>query len=463
LKLRTKFTLLTSALVILILLSVDFVIYLLFIHIATRNEIELLRNKSEQIIEKIGPMAIMGTGPNNQIQSYLPEDSMVRIFNPDLKVVRIYQEEQDIDLNQIHLSSLNDSKLLDVNNQKILVVRVPIQAENKVIGVFEIVEKMETLEANINLLVTILLISTGGAVLLSVIGASLLSRTLLKPISDSIVTMREIESSLVFKKIPTRGQSNDELFHMTETFNRLMDRLEESFYKQQQFVSDASHELNTTITIIEGYANMLRRWGTTDQKIQRESIEAIYEESKQMRKMTRQLLDLASSQQNGSLKMEEFDLLACCEQVSSLVKKLHSQSIVVHSADREIWMVGDLTKIKQLLLILIDNALKYSNRSIEIHVTKDSTNVVIKVKDFGIGIARDEIQHVFERFYRVDTSRDRRTGGTGLGLPIAKSIVTEHHGTIRIESEEGVGTEVIVHLPIDNYIESGNRLVARTK
>jgi two-component system sensor histidine kinase ArlS len=449
LKLKTKFTLLTSALVILILLSVDFVIYLLFINIATRNEIDLLRNKSEQIIEKIGPMAIMDTGLRNQIQSYLPEDSTIRIFNPDLKVVQIYQNEQDINLNLIHLSSMNDSKLLDINNQKILVVRVPIQADYKVIGVFEIVEKMETLGANINLLVTILLFSTGGAVLLSIIGASFLSRTLLKPISESIVTMREIESSLVFKKIPSRGQMNDELFQMTETFNRMMDRLAENFHKQQQFVSDASHELNTTIAIIEGYANMLRRWGTNDQKIQRESIDAIYEESKLMRKMTRQLLDLASSQQNDSLNIEKFDLLACCEQVSSLVKKLHSQSIVVHSEDSEIWMVADLTKIKQLLLILIDNALKYSDRSIEIHVTVESMNVVIKVKDFGIGIAQEELPHVFERFYRVDTSRDRRTGGTGLGLSIAQSIVNEHHGTIRIESEEGVGTEVIVHLPIE--------------
>jgi two-component system sensor histidine kinase ArlS len=448
-KLRSKFTLLTSALVILILLSVDFVIYLLFIHIATLNEIELLRNKSEQIIEKIGPMRIMDSGLRNQIQSYLPEDSMIRIFNPQLEVVQIYQNEQDIDLSQIHLSSLNDSKLLEIKDQKILVVRVPIQVDNKVIGVFEIVEKMDLLGANINLLVTILLFSTGGAVLLSVIGASFLSRTLLKPISDSIITMREIESSLVFKKIPSHGQTNDELFQMTETFNRMMDRLEESFHKQEQFVSDASHELNTTITIIEGYANMLRRWGTNDQKIQRESIEAIYEESKQMRKMTRQLLDLASSQQNESLNLEKFDLLACCEQVSSVVKKLHPHSIVVYSADKVIWMVADLSKIKQLLLILIDNALKYSNRSIEIHVTVEPMNVVIKVKDFGIGIAQEEIQHVFERFYRVDTSRDRRTGGTGLGLSIAQSIVNEHHGTIRIESEEGVGTEVIVNLPIE--------------
>ncbi|WP_239616517.1 sensor histidine kinase [Cohnella mopanensis] len=445
-KLRTKFTILTSALVILILLSVDVVVYMLFIHIATRNEIDLLRNKSEQIIEKIGPRSILSTGQENQLQSYLPEDSIIRIYSPDLKVVQIYQEEQDIDLNQIHFTSMNGSELLDIEGQKLLVVRVPIQADDKVIGVFEIVEKMESLKTTTDLLIMILLFSTGGAVILVVLGASLLSRTLLKPISDSILTMREIESSLVFKKIPFRRQSNDELFLMTETFNRMMERLEESFLKQQQFVSDASHELNTTITIIEGYANMLRRWGITDKQIQIESIDAIYEESKQMRKMTRQLLDLASSQQNNSLNIEKFDLVACCKQVASIVKKLHTQRIIIHSKHREIWINADLTKIKQLLLILIDNALKYSKREIEIHLKTESTNVEIRVQDYGIGIELEEISNVFERFYRVDSSRHRKTGGTGLGLPIAKSIVNEHNGKIWIESEVGIGTEVIVQL-----------------
>lgn len=448
-KLRTKFTLLTSTLVILILLSVDIVIYFLFIQLATRNEIGLLSNKSEQIIEKIGPSVIVDKNQNGQILSYLPEDSAIRIFTPDMKVVQVYQQEPDIDFNQIAISPTKDSRLLDINDQKILVVRIPIESDNKTIGVLEIAEKMESLEANINLLVMILFFATLGAVMLSVCGALILSRTLFKPITDSIITMKEIESSLVFKKIPTQGRSNDELFHMTETFNRMMERLEENFHKQQQFVSDASHELNTTITIIEGYANMLRRWGTRDQKIQGESVEAIYEESKQLRKMTRQLLDLASSQKNENIAFEKFDLVACCRQVSSLAKQLHKHDIRLHSDCRELEIVADLSKVKQLLLILIDNALKYSERAIDIYVAKEAANAIIRVKDYGIGIAQENIENVFERFYRVDSSRNRKTGGTGLGLPIAQSIVSAHHGKIRIESAVGAGTEVILHLPVE--------------
>jgi two-component system, OmpR family, sensor histidine kinase ArlS len=192
---------------------------------------------------------------------------------------------------------------------------------------------------------------------------------------------------------------------------------------------------------------MLRRWGTIDEKVHRESIEAIYEESKHMRTMTQQLLDLASSQQNEKLNLESFELVACCEQVAAMISKLHSQKIIVHSAEKESWIEADMAKIKQLLIILIDNALKYSKSSIELKLSLSMDRIEIRVKDYGIGIPQDEIGNVFERFYRVDQSRYRKTGGTGLGLPIAQSIVKEHRGTIRIESEEGSGTEVIVELP----------------
>jgi len=449
-KLRTRFTLLTSALIICLLIFVDIIVYILFIRIATDNEIDLLRSKSEQIIEKIGAPFLFNEEQAKQIQNYLPEDTLVRIFNTNREVVLELKDEDELDLSQIHFTSMETSKLMDVNDQKILVVRVPIESDNMNMGTFEIIEKLDTLETNVNLLVSILLFTTGAAAMLSVVGGFYLSRKMLKPISESIHTMQEIESSLVFKQIPSHGNPNDELFKMTETFNRMMDRLAESFHKQQQFVSDASHELNTTIAIIEGYANMLRRWGNHDEKIQKESIEAIYQESKQMRKMTQQLLDLASSQQNEQLRLENFDFIEGCNHLVAVVKKLHAQKIVVHVSEQEIRINADPTKIKQLLMILIDNALKYSKKTVELHIGKTKTNVSIRVKDYGIGIPKDEIQNVFERFYRVDQSRQRKTGGTGLGLPIAKSIVKEHHGTIRIESQEDIGTEVTVILPFEH-------------
>lgn len=234
---------------------------------------------------------------------------------------------------------------------------------------------------------------------------------------------------------------------MTATFNRMMERLEESFQSQQQFVSDASHELNTTLMIIEGYANMLRRWGTRDEDIHKESIESIYEETQRMRTMTQQLLTLASSQQKDPEPHERIEMIGCCQQVVAHLKPVHDRQISILTEEKEIWLDANLTKMKQLLVILLDNALKYSSDEIEIGLSTDEKDVYIRVKDYGIGIPEGQIKRVFERFYRVDSSRHRKTGGTGLGLPIAKAITDAHQGTIRMESVEGEGTVVIVTLP----------------
>jgi two-component system sensor histidine kinase ArlS len=449
-RLKNKITLLTSVWVIAILLIVDITVYLLFIKLATQNEIDLLQTKSEQMIEKLGPQALIQKKQDRQLQMFIPEDTTIRIINAKAELISFIHNEETVSLPPHKFATKKESELSQENGQKAVIVRVPITIGNQVVGTFEMIEMMDSLNSSINMLITILIISTGGAIVLSFIGGTFLSRTIVKPISKSIQTMQEIESSLIFKRIPSLGHSKDEIFKMTETFNRMMGRLEESFLKQQQFVSDASHELNTTLTIVEGYANMLRRWGTKDQDIQKESIESIYEESKRMRIMTQQLLDLAAAQHGMKLDAQPFDLVDSCTRAAALVKTLHKRTIHINTVGRDPIITADPLKIKQLLLILLDNALKYSGREIELSVSLEDTHAVIRVKDYGIGIPKEEQDLIFERFYRVDQARHRTTGGTGLGLPIAKSIVVDHGGTIRVDSEEGAGTEVTVQLPRGN-------------
>lgn len=110
-------------------------------------------------------------------------------------------------------------------------------------------------------------------------------------------------------------------------------------------------------------------------------------------------------------------------------------------------MEGDELKLKQVLIILLDNAIKYSAEKIDVYLETDSQFVTISIRDYGIGIPESEISQIFERFYRVDKARSRETGGTGLGLSIAKNIIALHHGDIQIASKEGVGTEVTVRIP----------------
>lgn len=447
-KLRTKITLLSSILVMSILLFVDVTVHLLFVKIATRNEREVLQNKWTEIIAETGPTMILKNAWGSKLKDELSGDTTLRVFDQQSRLLYEVSRQSRFKLGGIRFNTSQSSQLTDVQGHKILVIHLPVLSpEGNQKGTLEIVEKWDALETNLDILNTILITSTVGAMLLSLVGSTILANAILLPISSSIQTMQEIERSLKFKKIPVGGHNQDELSQMTATFNRMMERLEESFQSQQQFVSDASHELNTTLMIIEGYANMLRRWGTRDEEIRKESIESIYEETQRMRTMTQQLLTLASSQQKDPEPHERIEMIGCCQQVVAHLKPVHDRQISILTEENEIWLDANLTKMKQLLVILLDNALKYSSDEIEIGLSTDEKDVYIQVKDYGIGIPEGEIKRVFERFYRVDSSRHRKTGGTGLGLPIAKAITDAHQGTIRMESVEGEGTVVIVTLP----------------
>ncbi|MFB9328649.1 sensor histidine kinase [Paenibacillus aurantiacus] len=451
-KLKNKIMILTASLVIGILICIDISVYGLFIRSATQSETESLQTKAEQIIEKVGADRLIQGGQHQLLRLLLPEDTMIRVVNSDKQVIESVVSEEAFDLPTIKLSTQIESQLMEDNETSLLVVRMPIRSGSQQVGMFEIAEKLESLDTNLNLLITLLTVTTIGGIILSFIGGSLLSRAIIKPISKSIQTMKEIEESLVFKRIPLQGSVHNEMAQMTITFNRLMDRLEESFASQQRFISDASHELNTTLTIVEGYANMLRRWGGKDETVQRESIETIYEETRRMRFMTQQLLDLAASQNSHVREAEAFDMVNICKQSIALEKDVHKREIKLELEGSSSSMIGDPYKIKQLLIILIDNALKYSNDEVRVKAKFEPKQIRIHVIDKGIGIPRKEINLVFERFYRVDLARQRKTGGTGLGLAIAKEIVIEHGGTIQIDSDEGVGTEVIITMP-RNFME----------
>ncbi|KAF6583522.1 MULTISPECIES: sensor histidine kinase [Paenibacillus] len=447
-KLRTKITLLSSILVMTILLFVDVTVHLLFVKIATRNEREVLQNKWTEIIAETGATMILKNAWGSKLKDELSADTILRVFDQQSRLLYEVSRQSRFKLNDIHFNLSQSSQLTDLQDHKILIIHLPVLSpEGSQKGTLEIVEKWDALENNLDILNTILITSTVGAMLLSLVGSTILANAILLPIASSIQTMQEIERSLKFKKIPAGSPNQDELSQMTATFNRMMERLEESFQSQQQFVSDASHELNTTLMIIEGYANMLRRWGTRDEDIRKESIESIYEETQRMRTMTQQLLTLASSQQQDSGPYERVELVGCCQQVVAHLKPVHERQISIFTEEKEIWLDANLAKIKQLLVILLDNALKYSSEEIEIWLSTDEKDVHLRVKDYGIGIPESEIKRVFERFYRVDSSRHRKTGGTGLGLPIAKAITDAHQGTIRMESAEGEGTDVIVTLP----------------
>ena len=266
---------------------------------------------------------------------------------------------------------------------------------------------------------------------------------------------------------------NTELQGIENAINNLIDRMRKSYIQQARFVSDASHELRTPISVIQGYANMLIRWGREDEKILDESINAIKAESEAMSRLVEQLLFLARGD-NGKnqLMIEKISLTDMIKEIYDeymMVDQKHIFRITAHT-DNPVYAFGDYAMLKQTARILVDNAVKYTPEGNEIIVCAgmDEDGVpCFEVQDYGAGIPCEDLPKVFERFYRSDDARNRKTGGTGLGLSIAKWIVDKHKGYFKVMSCVGVGTKFTVCLPqtytqdnIDDSKEGGENSVA---
>lgn len=234
--------------------------------------------------------------------------------------------------------------------------------------------------------------------------------------------------------------------------NNLIDRMRESYRQQSRFVSDASHELRTPISVIQGYANMLDRWGKDDESVLEEGITAIKHESQHMSALVDQLLFLARSD-SGRNKMvrEELSLTFLMKEVYEESKMIDDTHIYTFRelAPQEVKMVGDPTMLKQTMRILADNAVKYTKEYDEIIFATGIQNdeIYFYVQDTGTGMEEKDVSHIFERFYRSDEARNSKTGGTGLGLSIAKWIVDKHRGHFDILSRKELGTRITVYFP----------------
>ena len=261
---------------------------------------------------------------------------------------------------------------------------------------------------------------------------------------DIAVRLDAIDASGLDTRIPV-GATQKELGGLAEAINGMLDRINESYNSQVRFVSNASHELRTPISVIQGYANLLDRWGKNDEKALEESIAAIKSEAQSMKDLVEQLLFLARGDNDSMrISIEKLNINAIIEEVTAETQMITPSHTITFTADEELHIAGDALLIKQALRILIDNSIKYTpeNEEIKIALKKEGDMVNISVTDSGIGINSDDLPFIFDRLYRSDDSRTRKTGGSGLGLSIAKWIVQRHGGTIEVVSRKDIGTRV---------------------
>jgi len=224
--------------------------------------------------------------------------------------------------------------------------------------------------------------------------------------------------------------------------------------RQQEFLADASHELRTPIAVIQTNLEVVKASGEETVNSQMIWVDNAYDEVKRMHRIVEDLMFLARADCGDVVVFREpIDLTYLIKDVTEKMAPLAGKKGIyfINTLEDDLIMTGDEKQITQLLVILLDNAIKYSNenQSIQMVGKRTTQGLTVEVTDQGIGIPANEIDHVFQRFYRVDKARSRTEGGTGLGLSIAKWIVDEHHGEIIIESEENKGTKVTLNFNVD--------------
>ena len=297
-----------------------------------------------------------------------------------------------------------------------------------------------------------LLIVVFALAVIAVVGASIvLANGATRPIAELTDAISSIGSEQLNRRLGWKDRT-DEVGRLAATFDAMLARLEGAFARERQFISDASHELKTPLTVIHSNAQLLERWGDRDQAVRTESLEAIIEESAGLARIVNGMLTLAKAESGDDIPREPVDVAYVVgDAMRAATNRAHEKGLAVSLNAPEggaATVMGDPNLLRQLFTNLIDNAIKFTERgSIGARVLALPEHVVVEIADTGPGIEDEALVRVFDRFYRTDKSRSRAVEGTGLGLAIVRSIAHVHAGTVTASRREDGGTIFRVTLP----------------
>jgi two-component system, OmpR family, sensor kinase len=339
------------------------------------------------------------------------------------------------------------------------IVTFPVLENNHISKIVQVASSLEDVEDALNTLFLILIIAVPLALMIASLGGQFLANKALRPVDHITQTARVITSQNLNQRIrPLKVK--DELSRLIDTFNDMISRLDQSFRQIKQFTADASHELKTPLTILKGEVEVTLRKERAPADYE-QTLKSNLEEINRMSQIVEDLL-LLSKADIGEVRLNPEDILVS-EVLNEVVIQMkilaHSKKIEIDTfQDDDIYISGDLLRVRELFLNLIENGIKYSEEGGAIRVTLRKVSqpngeaerafAEIVVSDNGMGIAREDQERIFDRFYRVDKARSRDQGGSGLGLSICKWIAEAHQGEIKVESEVGKGSSFIVRLPL---------------
>jgi signal transduction histidine kinase len=324
---------------------------------------------------------------------------------------------------------------------------VEVGAQSKLIGYLQVARLVDNEALALRRLGLIMLLTGLAALTLSLMMGAILTNHFLRPLDDiAAVALQITRADDLSRRLPDTGRK-DEIGRLTMVLNQTLERLERLFHARQRFLADVSHELRTPLTTIRGNIDLMQRMGEADP----EALGVVQEELERMTRLVEDLLLLARADTGGlPIRREPVQLDTIFLEVYRQVRSIRQPVEVILREVDQVCVMGDVDRLKQLILNLVDNAIKYTPErgTVSMALAQDAGRATIEVSDTGIGIPAEELERVFDRFYRVEKARSRRMGGSGLGLSIARWIAQAHGGEITVSSTLGAGSTFRVSLPI---------------
>ena len=404
--------------------------------------------------------------------SFASRGLLIQIATPDDEVVRTseYAPSRPLMPEQEEPGRGPEFVTTTFGDDELRAVRYPLfvtdsEGTNWYIGSVIVGERLTMTHETLASLRQVLLVTSALGLTLAIVGGWVLAGRALRPVdrvtaAAAAIAAGDGTATSLQARLPV-PPTNDELSRLSATFNAMLGRLEASFRAQERFVADASHELRTPLTAIRGNVEVLSRQvraarAGIESSDLADSLDDIKRESDRMRRLLDDLLLLARADAGSDaapaagIRQDAVRLETVAAEAARSAEAIGSGQTIELEAPRGVLVRGDPDRLHQLVMILLDNAIRHTPAGGRIRVAVAATpdgNARLAVRDDGEGIAPEHLPHVFERFYRADGARGRSSGGTGLGLAIARAIAQAHGGEIAATSEPGRGATFIVTLP----------------
>ncbi|MFJ7183476.1 ATP-binding protein [Lysinibacillus xylanilyticus] len=411
-----------------------------------QSKIKLTSDDLVSFLESQGPNLTVQQIQQNTglLKAIVDRDQTVRMYNVDgIEILSINNTSKAAPLSVMH-----EIVEMTIDKKDAFVINEPIQL-GFFKGYIQVVHPLTKFQSLMHYLLTAMLIAGLGGLVLSASIGYYLANYLMKPLHALRSSMKTVMDKGFNEPIQLSYTSHDEIGDLLKMYNAMMNELQISFTKQQQFVADASHELRTPIQAIEGHLSLLKRWGKDDPEILEESIDTSLMEIARMRKMIEELLELARREEKDI--KSEANAVAVLEAVIEETRLLHPEARISLSKDEEIGRLFITENaLSQIVRNIIENAIRYCEKipEIQISLSASEKEAMIKIEDNGIGIAEENIPYIFDRFYRVDEARNRQIGGTGLGLSITKMLLEKYNCSVEVKSVKNVGTVFLMKFPL---------------